>query len=244
MRQHIFRIERRAIEAHCLQSIFTSCLSFYIEAIKHTLILITTKRGKAGKTRVDLNAYNSFNSATSDIRNKYGMDEVQLYVDRANYDEYITNGSWGSNTYKEVFGNSALADGTLQTSIIEDGSFTDWYDTFMQNSTTQNYELSIAGGSEKTNFNISLAAMYDNGLLKDDKMDRYNGRINIDHKINKVVKVGASVAFTFKNHDSRFSLFNAARKMTTITHSSLQYRRHREHQAKSLVRFTCQPIAG
>lgn len=182
------------------------------------VILITTKRGKAGKTRVDLNAYNSFNSATSDIRNKYGMDEVQLYVDRANYDEYITNGSWGSNTYKEVFGNSALADGTLQTSIIEDGSFTDWYDTFMQNSTTQNYELSIAGGSEKTNFNISLAAMYDNGLLKDDKMDRYNGRINIDHKINKVVKVGASVAFTFKNHDSRFSLFNAARKMTTITH--------------------------
>ena len=182
------------------------------------VILITTKRGKAGKTRVDLNAYNSFNSATSDIRNKYGMDEVQLYVDRANYDEYITNGSWGSNTYKEVFGNSALADGTLQTSIIEDGSFTDWYDTFMQNSTTQNYELSIAGGSEKTNFNISLAAMYDNGLLKDDKMDRYNGRINIDHKINKIVKVGASVAFTFKNHDSRFSLFNAARKMTTITH--------------------------
>ena len=182
------------------------------------VILITTKRGKAGKTRVDLNAYNSFNSATSDIRNKYGMDEVQLYVDRANYDEYITNGSWGTNTYKEVFGNSALADGTLQTSIIEDGSFTDWYDTFMQNSNTQNYELSIAGGSEKTNFNISLAAMYDNGLLKDDKMDRYNGRINIDHKINKVVKVGASVAFTFKNHDSRFSLFNAARKMTTITH--------------------------
>ncbi|MBP5499549.1 MAG: TonB-dependent receptor [Bacteroidales bacterium] len=182
------------------------------------VILITTKRGKAGKTRVDLNAYNSFNSATSDIRNKYGMDEVQLYVDRANYDEYITNGNWGTNTYKEVFGNSALADGTLQTSIIEDGSFTDWYDTFMQNSTTQNYELSIAGGSEKTNFNISLAAMYDNGLLKDDKMDRYNGRINIDHKINKVVKVGASVAFTFKNHDSRFSLFNAARKMTTITH--------------------------
>ena len=183
------------------------------------VILITTKRGKAGKTRVDLNAYNSFNSATSDIRNKYGMDEVQLYVDRANYDEYISNGTWGSNTYKEVFGNSSLADGTLQTAIIEDGSFTDWYDTFMQNSTTQNYELSIAGGSEKTNFNISLAAMYDNGLLKDDKMDRYNGRINIDHKINKVVKVGASVAFTFKNHDSRFSLFNAARKMTTITHA-------------------------
>ena len=185
------------------------------------VIIITTKRGKAGKTRVDLNAYWSFNSATSDVRNKSGMNEVNLYVDRANYDEYITNGTWGTNTYETVFGNSAIADGTLQTDIIKNGSFTDWYDLIMQNSTTQNYELSISGGSEKTNFNLSLAAMFDKGLLKHDQMDRYNGRLNIDHKINKMVKVGSSMAFTFKDHDARFNLFNAARKMTTITHAYL-----------------------
>ena len=160
------------------------------------------------------------------------MDEVQLYVDRANYDEYLASstaaangslggGTWGSKTYTDVFGNSAIADGTLQTDIIANGSFTDWYDIIMQNSTTQNYEISVSGGSEKTNFNLSLAAMFDKGLLKGDEMDRYNGRLNIDHKINKMIKVGSSMAFTFKDHDARFNLFNAARKMTTITHATL-----------------------
>ncbi|MBQ7439917.1 MAG: TonB-dependent receptor, partial [Prevotella sp.] len=185
------------------------------------VIIITTKRGKAGKTRVNFNGYLSFNSTTSDVRNKTGMDEVNLYVDRANYDEYITNGTWGSNTYENVFGNTTIADGTLQTDIIKNGSFTDWYDLILQNSTTQNYEISVSGGNEKTNMSLSLAAMYDKGLQKGDNMDRYNGRINIDHIINKVVKVGASMAFTYKDHNSRTGVFNAARKMTTITHAYL-----------------------
>lgn len=51
----------------------------------------------------------------------------------------------------------------------------------MQNSTTQNYEASVRGGNEKTSFAGSLAAMYDKGLLKNDAMDRYNGRLNFDH---------------------------------------------------------------
>ncbi len=185
------------------------------------VIIITTKRGKAGKTRVDFNAYLSFNSPTSDVRNKYGMDEVNLYVDRANYDEYITNGAWGTKTYEDVFGNTTIADGTLQTDIIKNGSFTNWYDLILQNSTTQNYEVSVSGGNEKTNMSLSLAAMYDKGLQKSDAMDRYNGRLNIDHIINSVVKVGASVAFTYKDHNSRTGVFNAARKMTTITHAYL-----------------------
>ena len=183
------------------------------------VIIITTKRGKAGKTRINFNGYLSFNSATSDVRNKTGMDEVNLYVDRANYDDYIAKGAWGTFTYEDIFGNTTIADGTLQTDIIKNGSFTDWYDLILQNSTTQNYEVSVSGGNEKTNVSLSFAAMFDKGLQKSDAMDRYNGRLNVDHIINKVVKVGASMAFTYKDHDSRTGVFNAARKMTTITHA-------------------------
>lgn len=68
----------------------------------------------------------------------------------------------------------------------------------LENSTSQNYEVNVAGGSEKTNFNISLGAMYDRGLMKNDQMSRYNGKVNIDHRINKVVKVGSSLLFTYK----------------------------------------------
>ncbi|MGX8695455.1 MAG: SusC/RagA family TonB-linked outer membrane protein [Prevotella sp.] len=189
------------------------------------VIIITTKRGKAGKTRVDFSAYLAFKSPTSMVKGMYGMKEVQRFVDRANYQADLASGNWGSSNL--AWGDltdwlaTDLPDGTQlqQSDVIADGSFTDWYDTIMRNSTTQNYEASVSGGNEKTNFNFSLAAMFDKGLLKRDQMDRYNARLNVDHNLNKVVKVGANMGFTYKDHDRRFALFNSARKMTSITHA-------------------------
>ena len=189
------------------------------------VIIITTKRGKAGKTRVDFSAYLAFKSPTSMVKGMYGDKEVQRFVDRANYQADKASGNWGESnlTWQDLTDWLAvdLPDGSQlqQTDIIADGSYTDWYDTIMRNSTTQNYEASVSGGNEKTNFNFSLAAMYDKGLLKRDQMDRYNGRLNIDHIINKVVKVGGSFGFTYKDHNRRYALFNSARKMTSITHA-------------------------
>ena len=189
------------------------------------VIIITTKRGKAGKTNVGVNSYWSFNSATSAVKSMYGQKEVQRWIDRANYKADLASGNWGTSavTPADIWGSQSLDDGTLITDIVNSGSYTDWYDEIFQNSTTQNYEVSINGGSEKTNFNLSFAAMLDRGLMKNDAMDRYNGRINLDHRINKVLKVGGSFSFTFKNHDARnASVFNSARKMTSITHAYSQ----------------------
>lgn len=185
------------------------------------VIIITTKRGTAGKTHVNFNAYLSFNTPTSMIKGMQGTREVQRFVDRANYKADLESGNWGSSnlTADDLNIWMDLEDGTNQLDIIHNGSYTDWYDTFMQNSTTQNYEASVSGGNEKTSFAGSLAAMYDKGLLKNDAMDRYNGRLSFDHQINKIFKVGMSAAFTYRSHDFRAALFNAARKMTSITHA-------------------------
>ena len=184
------------------------------------VIIITTKRGKAGKTSVNFNAYWSFNSPTSEVKGIYGAKEAQLWTDRANYQADYKSGNWGSNTDTYDFGAQSLEDGTLINDMIATGDYTNWYDQIFQNSTTQNYEVGVQGGNEKTNFNLSLAIMSDRGLLKNDKMNRYNGRINIDHVINKVFKVGGSFAFTYKDHNARNgSVFNSARKMTSIAHA-------------------------
>lgn len=185
------------------------------------VIIITTKRGSAGNTRVNFNAYLSFNTPTSMVKGMQGTREVQRFVDRANYQADLASGNWGSSnlTADDLSIWMNLEDGTSQLDIIHDGSYTDWYDTFMQNSTTQNYEASVRGGNEKTSFAGSLAAMYDKGLLKNDAMDRYNGRLSFDHQISKWFKVGMSAAFTYRSHDYRAALFNAARKMTSITHA-------------------------
>jgi len=186
------------------------------------VIIITTKRGQAGKTRVNFSAYLSFKSPTSAVKSMYGGTEVQRWIDRANYQADLKSGNWGTSnvTIDDIFGAQEIADGTKVVDIINGGSYTDWYDTILQNSTSQNYEASVSGGNEKTNFSASLAAMYDKGLLKHDAMDRYNGRLNVDHKINQIVKIGASMAFTYRDHNARNgSVFDRARKMTSITHA-------------------------
>ena len=193
------------------------------------VIIITTKRGKAGKTTVGLNFYNSFNSPTNAARSMYGNQEVQRLIDKRAYQDWA-KGEMTLENYNKVLGGinaetvltEKLDDGTATLDIYNDGSYTDWGDLLLKNSSSQNYEVNVAGGSDKTNFNVSLGALYDRGLMKNDQMSRYNGKVNIDHRINKIVKVGSSLLFTYKNWNRRNSgVYNQALKMTTITHAYL-----------------------
>ena len=187
------------------------------------VILITTKRGSAGKTKVSFNGYLSFNGATGIVKPMYGDKEVQRLIDKKNYETAATN-SWS-------FSNTATAadvltfnldDGTSTLDIYNNKSYTDWLDMIIDNSVSQNYEVSVQGGNEKTNFNVSMAAMDDKGLMKGDEFNRYTGRANIDHQINRIVKVGTSLSYAYKSNDKRAGgVFNQAQKMTTITHAYL-----------------------
>ena len=150
------------------------------------VIIITTKRGKAGKTKVNLNVYNSFNSPTSTPTSMYGDTEIQRLIDKANYQADKASGKWGTSnvTAQQVTTGYKLDDGTKTYSIYQDKSYTDWGDLLLKNSASQNYDLAVSGGNDKTNFNVSLGALYDNGLMDQDKLSRYNGKMNIDHRIN------------------------------------------------------------
>lgn len=139
------------------------------------VIIITTKRGKPGKTNVNFSAYMAFKSPTSAVKSMYGQTEVQRWIDRANYQadlaEYVkdpsnlNNAAWGVSNLgiADVFGSQTIPDGSnngeglLVTDLINNGMFTDWYDTILQNTTSQNYELNVGGGNEQTSFSLSLA---------------------------------------------------------------------------------------
>ena len=187
------------------------------------VIIITTKRGQAGKTRVSFNAYLSSNIPTSYSAPLFGKKEVDALIAKRNYDEDSKTGNWGStvSTPNDVLNlqPDGLPAGQIFTAldVYNEGKYVNWFDYFLRSGTTQNYEVSVAGGDAKTLFNISLGAMYEQGLLKKDELERYNGKITIDHTINKYAKVGASMLYTYRNRDQRnSSVFNQALKMTTI----------------------------
>jgi TonB-linked SusC/RagA family outer membrane protein len=187
------------------------------------VIIITTKRGKAGKTNVNFNAFVSSNRPTNVPKVMYGDKEVQLLIDKANYKADLASGNWGTNNAAaaDVL-TMSIADGTTQLSIFNDKSYTNWADIILKNGLTHNYELSVSGGNEKTNYNLSLGMMDEEGLMRKDELKRYNGKINIDHKISNIFKVGSSILYTYKDQDARNgSVFTQSMKMTTITHAYL-----------------------
>ncbi len=183
------------------------------------VIIITTKRGKSGATKVNVNTYLSVNTPTNIPQMMYGDKEVQRLIDKANYQADKASGNWGaSNLTPEQVLTESLADFT-EIGIYNDKSYTNWLDIIMKTGYTKNVEVGVSGGNEKTTFNLSLGGMFEQGLLKNDLQNRYNFKTSIDHKFNKWAKVGANMMFTYKDRDARSSsAFSQSLKMTTITH--------------------------
>lgn len=193
------------------------------------VVIITTKRGKAGKTKINFSSFVSSNQPTNVPRVMYGLTEVNRRINAERYkrDQKLVaagTGKWGDTKVGDVKVTDVLSSSAAnnlpysEMDIYNDGSYTDWADIILQNGLTQNYEISVSGGNEKTNFNLSLGSMAEEGLLRNDALDRYNVKANVDHKINNIFKIGTSLLYTYKNHDSRTNVFGQALKLTSIAH--------------------------
>ena len=154
------------------------------------VVLITTKSGKAGKAQISFDAY-------------YGWQTQARKADMLNSQEYMMimdeqavnsgNAPYDWNSFQSIYD----ANGNVYD--------TDWVNSMFQNNAqTQSYTLGITGGSETSTYAMSLGYMSQEGILggKDvSNYERYNFRINSEHKIFKdsdLLKVGEQVSFVYK----------------------------------------------
>ena len=152
------------------------------------VIMITTKKGKEGKTKVEFNAYAGpvMKTRMPDIMN------AEQYV------EFRREALRAVNNYTD---DSAFLSSEEQA-LLKNGTSVDWLDLVMQNGFTQNYQASISGGTEKTQASFSLDYQNEKGLLRGDKMNRYGGRLNVVHKMGQNLEVGASLHVNYRNQNS------------------------------------------
>ncbi|QDH79170.1 TonB-dependent receptor [Echinicola soli] len=150
------------------------------------VILVTTKKGEAGKMRVN---YNGF-YGTSAPAQKLGLLDASQYAMIRN--EAATNA-----------GNTApFADPESY------GKGTDWQDLIFNNSAKrQNHELSISGGNEKSTFYASFGYLDQEGIVASDisRYKRTNFRLNSEHQLAKWLKVGQNLGYA---HDKSIGLGN------------------------------------
>jgi TonB-linked SusC/RagA family outer membrane protein len=131
------------------------------------VIIITTKSGKSGKTRIDFNATTGFNNATTG--NFKVMNSQQLYV------------------YEKRFYPADRFDKEVPVGITQQS--TNWQDLAFRTGLTQNYVLSLSGGTDKTRFYIAGNYYNEEGTLRHNGAKRYNLRANITQNINERLKL-------------------------------------------------------
>ncbi|WP_337044980.1 SusC/RagA family TonB-linked outer membrane protein [Emticicia sp. 17c] len=155
------------------------------------VLLITTKRGKTGKAKVSIDSWAGVSNAVRlpDVLNaQQYMDHKNLAI--ANALSINPNAIPASqrNDKNQSFLPAYRADGSL----ID----TDWYKEVYQTGFSQNHNLTVQGGTEKTNYYFSAGFSDQDGFLKANTFQRRSGRFNMDHQATNWLKLTANFNFT------------------------------------------------
>lgn len=178
------------------------------------VILVTTRKGKAGEGRI---SYNVDFSVPGGVPNRvktlnakeYLAVEDLAYANIAKYDP----AGWASGKYANlnpVTRRTALR--TLRPDVFDANLNplydTDWFKESTQQKLSQNHQLNFSGGSDRTQYSLSMGYRDDQGLIKTTYLKRYSGRFTIDDQVKSWLKIGGTLSYN--NQSERLSDVNDA----------------------------------
>ena len=136
------------------------------------VVLVTTKKGKPGNFKVNLNTYTGF----SEVINKIPLlNNTQL----ADY-------------FNDLNPNITLSDQQLSTN-------NDWQDLIFENAQQSGVNVSVSGGGEKGSFFLGLGLLDQEGIVTTSQNKRYSLSINLDQNINEWLSFGSHFNYTRSN---------------------------------------------
>lgn len=144
------------------------------------VVLITTKRGKNGKTNINYNSYAGFQHITNQIDMADGSEYAQLINEKGIYST----------------GDSVLANPS------QFGNGTNWYDQILRSAFITNHQIAVNGGSEKANYNFSLGYLDQDGLVKTNNYKRITASLQSTFKVFPNLTVGYTIVSSGSKTDS------------------------------------------
>lgn len=167
--------------------------SLYGSRAANGVILITTKKGKAGKTKFNFKAEMGFSNFAYDNFPLASEEETEML-------------------YRETYRNKGMDDGKTGAALdsyvdtqVEKYyparkpglGYVDWQDELFRTAISQNYELSVSGGSESTRFFTSASYNKNEAISNARYMNRLAGTLNVDHKATKFMNLGVNVQYAY-----------------------------------------------
>ncbi|MEO6820261.1 MAG: TonB-dependent receptor, partial [Ginsengibacter sp.] len=138
------------------------------------VVLITTKRGRAGKGSVNFDSY-------------YGLQEISHKVnvlDAEQFANLVNDAKLNANATPIYVNPKNLGKGT------------DWQNELLRTAPMASYQLSFSGGDEKTKYAISGGYFTQDGIILNSDFKRYSFRTNLDREVTKKLTIGNSLSFS------------------------------------------------
>ena len=143
------------------------------------VILIETKKGSAGETKINYTGY-------------VGMQQHGRITPMTNTDEYI-----------EIYNEAALADGRdpIPESIRPQLANTDWTSEIFRTALVTNHQLNVSGGNDKSTYLIGGGYQKEEGIIYNSKYERINFRAIVATQINDWLNVGTNLTLAYTDRD-------------------------------------------
>lgn len=194
------------------------------------VIMITTKRGQVGKTRVSFEARGGFNQRGTpayDVSRDPGQYLELVWESLRNYaadpannipggnpaqwaSDNLTSQAYGTGGYNP-FGNLPGNQVVLPTGTLNPSAklmyWDDWLKDPFETGYRQEYLASMSGGNNKTNFYMSLSYLSDESYVPNSDFERFTGRVKVEHSATDWFKMGMNMAYS----KSKSSTTNADR---------------------------------
>ncbi|GAB2767910.1 TonB-dependent receptor [Rhabdobacter roseus] len=146
------------------------------------VVIITTKRGRNNRTSITADVQRGI---TEIVKRPQLLNASQLVELQR---EAVQNAGQDPNKFGLIKG-------------VTDGIDTDWIDAILRRGVLQQYQISAAGGDDRTRFYLSGSVRDEEGVQLNNRFTRYSGALNIDHRASSKLKVGANLNLSLSQND-------------------------------------------
>lgn len=181
-----------------------SAAAIYGARASNGVVLITTKSGAVGATRITANYSRSWSAPTNRVDFMTGPEYVDFMMEAAENTAALD----GGDPYYVAVLTEYLDDYSSGADWRSGQANFDWQDQAFQSGGSNTFELTAQGGDQRTRFFISGAIDDQDGILVGNHYQRLSGRANIDHDVSDRLNVGARLSLT-RSINQRLAIDNA-----------------------------------
>ncbi len=158
------------------------------------VVIITTKQGKAGKTKVEA----TYEFSVANVNRRLEMMDAKEWME---FETAARNNTWATilkANPKATRGNNTIipAEFSDPTWLQRIGNGTDWQDVLLRTAYSHNAQVTASGGNEKTQFMVSGGYLNNEGVVDQNEYNRITLRSNVRSKLGDKINLGVNIGLS------------------------------------------------